>query len=157
MRKVSDSVYSRVFWNIIWLRKSFPIIISKLLKLVKSGRCMVIMFFLFAIVINAYPISRAAGAFYQSARGNGLVKVNKIQINITQDNISFKGWVLEIWCNWRKIDCNTLRWWNKLLEWWRLGCFIESGVYICWDHYDWSVFLGVYVLLLMYFMFIYCL
>ena len=42
-------------------------------------------------MVNAYPISRAAGAFYQSARANGLVKVNKIKISITQDNISFKG------------------------------------------------------------------
>ena len=66
------------------------------MKLVKSSRCMVIMFFLFSIVVNAYPISRAAGAFYQSARGNGIVKVNELKINITQDNISFKGLVLKI-------------------------------------------------------------
>ena len=28
------------------------------------------------ISLNAYPISRAAGAMYQSARGNAIVKVN---------------------------------------------------------------------------------
>ena len=33
--------------------------------------------FLFGIIsLNAYPISRAAGAMYQSARGNAIVKVN---------------------------------------------------------------------------------
>ena len=33
--------------------------------------------FLFGILsLNAYPISRAAGAIYQSARGNAIIKVN---------------------------------------------------------------------------------
>ena len=34
------------------------------------------MFLLSIISLNAYPISRAAGAMYQSARGNAIVKVN---------------------------------------------------------------------------------
>ena len=34
------------------------------------------MFLLGIISLNAFPISRAAGAMYQSARGNAIVKVN---------------------------------------------------------------------------------
>ena len=35
-------------------------------------------FLLGIISLNVYPISRAAGAMYQSARGNAIVKVNKV-------------------------------------------------------------------------------
>ena len=47
------------------------------LKLKKEwNRASNFIFLLGIISLNAYPISRAAGAMYQSARGNAIVKVN---------------------------------------------------------------------------------
>ena len=48
------------------------------LKLEQDGRGIMIIFLFGIIWINTYPISRAAGAMYQSARGNAIVRVSNI-------------------------------------------------------------------------------
>ena len=47
--------------------------------------------FFVAVIVNAYSISRAAGAIYQSRRDNAIVKVTIIKIYCTKMKISFKG------------------------------------------------------------------
>ena len=53
--------------------------IASNLKLKQVWKRVLNFIFLLGIIsLNAYPISRAAGAMYQSARGNAIVKVNKV-------------------------------------------------------------------------------
>merc|ERR1712131_501308 len=52
-----------------------------------SYRCFAILSFLFSIVVNAYPISRAAGAFYQSGRGNGIVKGGCLRYDAIEERL----------------------------------------------------------------------
>ena len=48
-------------------------------------------FYLLPVIffLNSYPISRAAGAMYQSARGNAIIRVSYKKLN--QNKIFFKG------------------------------------------------------------------
>ena len=48
------------------------------LKLEQAARVQVVLILFGIVFINAYPISRAAGAMYQSARGNAIVRVSYI-------------------------------------------------------------------------------
>ena len=42
------------------------------------------------IFLNSYPIARAAGAIYQSARGNAIIRVSYME-NLNQNKNIFKG------------------------------------------------------------------
>ena len=75
-RTVSDKTSDKVFWKILnfWglLFKVFN------LNLEQADRIVMVLFLFGIVCLNTYPISRAAGAMYQSARGNAIVRVSYI-------------------------------------------------------------------------------
>ena len=56
-------------------------------KFVHQSRLQGFICFLFAIFINAYPISRAVGAFYQAERGDAILRVSNINVKSKYSNL----------------------------------------------------------------------
>ena len=62
-----------------WLKSAAEISrIEHLRQTAEKTRLEGYLLFFFAIFLNAYPISRAAGTFYQAERGDGMVRVSKL-------------------------------------------------------------------------------
>ena len=78
VREVSDKTFSKLFKKCFTLKGLLSIVLN--LKLEQGRRVFFVMSFIGLVFMNGYPISRAAGAMYQSARGNAIVKVSDIKI-----------------------------------------------------------------------------
>ena len=91
---------------------------------------MTVMLFFGLVCLNGYPISRAAGAMYQSARGNAIVKVSDMKLFNKNKNI-FQG------------PCLRYDPVNQIL----VATPFKGGV-DCWNSGDWLVILcpiGIFV------------
>ena len=76
-REVSDKTFSKLFQKCFTLKGLLSIVLN--LKLEQENRVAFVMSFIGLVCMNGYPISRAAGAMYQSARGNAIVKVSDMK------------------------------------------------------------------------------
>ena len=88
VRKVSDKTFSKLFQKCFTLKGLLSIVLN--LKLEQNRRVAFVMLFFGLVCLNGYPISRAAGALYQSARGNAIVKVSDMKLFNKNKNI-FRG------------------------------------------------------------------
>ena len=84
-REVSDKTFSKLFQKCFTLKGLLSIVLN--LKLEQKYRVRNVMFFFGLVFMNGYPISRAAGAMYQSARGNAIVKVSDMKLFNKNKNI----------------------------------------------------------------------
>ena len=84
-REVSDKTFSKLFQKCFTLKGLLSIVLN--LKLEQKERVFVVMLFIGLVCMNGYPISRAAGAMYQSARGNAIVKVSDMKLFNKNKNI----------------------------------------------------------------------
>ena len=68
------------FWKVFWKIFNFEGLLGRILnlKLKQETRATWTVFFFGIVCLNTYPISRAAGAMYQSARGNAIIRVSYI-------------------------------------------------------------------------------
>ena len=85
IREVSDKTFSKLFQKCFTLKGLLSIVLN--LKLEQENRVNDVMFFFGLVCMNGYPISRAAGAMYQSARGNAIVKVSEMKLFNKNKNI----------------------------------------------------------------------
>jgi len=83
--EVSDKTFSKLFQKCFTLKGLISIVLN--LKLEQKDRVLLVMLFIGLVCMNAYPISRAAGAMYQSARGNAIVKVSDMKLFNRNKNI----------------------------------------------------------------------
>ena len=78
LREVSDKTFSKLFQKCFTLKGLLSIVLN--LKLEQKWRVGLVMLFFGLVCLNGYPISRAAGAMYQSARGNAIIKVSDMKL-----------------------------------------------------------------------------
>ena len=88
VREVSDKTFSKLFQKCFTLKGLLSIVLN--LKLEQKNRVFRVILFFGLVCMNAYPISRAAGAMYQSARGNAIIKVSEMKLFNRNKNI-FRG------------------------------------------------------------------
>ena len=88
IREVSDKTFSKLFQKCFTLKGLLSIVLN--LKLEQKDRVFLVILFIGLVCMNGYPISRAAGAIYQSARGNAIVKVSDMKLFNKNKNI-FRG------------------------------------------------------------------
>ena len=88
IREVSDKTFSKLFQKCFTLKGLLSIVLN--LKLEQRAGVLFFMSFFGLVCMNGYPISRAAGAMYQSARGNAIVKVSDMKLFNRNKNI-FRG------------------------------------------------------------------
>ena len=88
MRKVSDKTFfeafrkNRLFWANLNFRLTgivFNLKLEQRSDIYWLNRLYWLNMLLGIIFLNSYPISRAAGAMYQSARGNAIIRVSNMK------------------------------------------------------------------------------
>ena len=88
IREVSDKTFFKLFQKCFTLKGLLSIFLN--LKLEQKNLVLTVMLFFGLVCMNGYPISRAAGAMYQSACGNAIVKVSDVKLFNKNKNI-FRG------------------------------------------------------------------
>ena len=80
MRKVSDKTFFKAFrTNRVFLTFLNFRLTDIVFNLKHEQRFGLVIILLGIIFLNSYPISRAAGAMYQSARGNAIIRVSNMK------------------------------------------------------------------------------
>ena len=119
--KVSDKTFSKVSQKCLTQKGLLSLVLN--LKLEQNNPVGRGLLLLTLVLINGYSISRAAGAMYQSARGNAIVKVSDMKLFNKNKNI-FQG------------PCLRYDPVNQIL----VATPFKGGV-DCWNSGDWLVIL----------------